>query len=237
MTLQCSSGCRRRWRRALVVRAQLIGARWRRRAGRLVHLSVRLERGDARFDVAGRERAQVLADDVGLAHVGVGLEQRRAARVAAGQRPAAEVQPQLDDPLVLLVVGDDRKGKPDASAVAVEVHDDLFDPARIRDEEVTCSTVPVAFRQPGRRVGDEAPERGLALDPPAHRVMYLGHARNESSSASISPVSSPSKKGTTRGARAGTCPVRAAARGRRRSRAPRARGKHPTAAQGGRPVS
>jgi hypothetical protein len=100
-------------------------------AGRLAHVAVRLERGEDRFDVARREGALILADDVGLVEVGVWLEQRWAVRVAAGQRPGAEVQAQLDDALVLVAVGDERQGKADTAAVAVEVEDELFDPARI----------------------------------------------------------------------------------------------------------
>jgi hypothetical protein len=84
--------------------------------------------------------------------------------VAAGQRPGAEVQAQLEDALVLLVVvAGERKGKTDTSAVAVEVEDYLFDPARIRDEEVDVLDPGIACRQPGGRVGDEAPERAFAL--------------------------------------------------------------------------
>ena len=77
----------------------------------------------------------------------------------------------------LVVVGGERQGQADASAVAVEVQDDLFDPARIRDEEVDVLDVDIACRQPRGHLGDEAPERAFALDPPAYRVMHLGHAR------------------------------------------------------------
>ena len=84
---------------------------------------------------------------------------------------------QLDDALVLLlVVAGERKGKTDASAVAVEVEHDLFDPARLRDEEVDVLDLDAAFRQPGRRIRHKAPKRGFALDAPAHRVMHLWHA-------------------------------------------------------------
>jgi hypothetical protein len=138
-------------------------------AGRLAHVVVRLDRGGDRFDVAGRKGALILADDVGLVEVEVRLEQRRAVRVAAGQRPGTEVQAQLDDARVLVAVGDERQGKADASAAAVEVKDDLFDHARIRDEDVDVLDVDIACRQPGGHVGDEAPERAFALDPPAYR--------------------------------------------------------------------
>ena len=72
----------------LVVRAQLIGAPVDVAvAGGLAHVPVRLERCEDRFHVAGRERALILADHVGLVNVEGGLEQRRAVLVAAGQRP------------------------------------------------------------------------------------------------------------------------------------------------------
>src|SRR5215207_6262309 len=162
----------------LVERAQLIGAPVDVAvAGGLAYVPVRLERGENRFDVAGRQGALILADDVGLVQVEGRLEERRAVRVAAGQRPGAEVQAQLDDALVRIVVGGERQRKADASAVAVEVEDDLFDPARLRDEEVDVLDLDVAFRQPGGHIGDEAPKRGFALDAPAYRVMHLWHAR------------------------------------------------------------
>jgi hypothetical protein len=109
--------------------------------------------------------------------LGVGLQQRRAVRVAAGQWPGAEVQAQLDDPAALVAVGHERDGEAGAPAVAVEVQDDLFDPAGIGDAEVDVLDVDVARRQPRGHVGDEAPERALAPDPPADRMMHLGQAR------------------------------------------------------------
>src|SRR5215216_181613 len=163
----------------LVERAQLVGAPVDVAiAGGLAHVPVGLERGEDRLEVAGRERALILADDVRLGEVEGRLKQRRTVRVAAGQRPGAEVQAQLEDALVLLVVvAGERKGKTDASAVAVEVEHDLFDPARIRDEEVDVLDIDIAFRQPGGRIGDEAPKRAFALDAPAYRVMHLWHTR------------------------------------------------------------
>src|SRR4051812_38069067 len=92
-------------------------------------------------------------------------------------RPVTEVQAQLDDALVRIVVGGERQRKADASAVDVEVKDDLFYPARLDEEEVDVLDLDVASRQPGGRIGDEAPNRCLALDPPADRVMHLRHAR------------------------------------------------------------
>jgi hypothetical protein len=61
--------------------------------------------------------------------------------VAAGQRPGAGIQAQLDDALVLLVVvAGERKGKTDASAVAVEVEHDLFNRRGSVVTKLTCST-------------------------------------------------------------------------------------------------
>jgi hypothetical protein len=130
----------------LVVRAQLIGAPVDVAvAGGLVHVPVRLEGCEDRFHVAGRQRSLILADHVGLVNVEGGLEQRRAVLVAAGQRPGAEVQPQLDDALVLLlVVAGERKGKTDASAVAV-------DPARLPAADTALApnqVLDLEFRRP-----------------------------------------------------------------------------------------
>ena len=161
----------------LVQRTQLVGAAVDVGvARRLAQRAVRLERGEDGVDVAGGERALVVADHVGQGEVVDRLEQRRAVRVAAGQRPGGEVQPQLDDALVLVVVGRERHRKADAPAVGVDVDDDLLEPARMRDQEVDVLDVDVALRHPGPGVGGIAPERGLAPDPPAHRMVHLGHA-------------------------------------------------------------
>jgi hypothetical protein len=162
----------------LVHGAQLVGAPVDVGVARgLAQRAVRLERGEDRVGVAGRERPVVLADDAGRAEAGVGLEQWRAVRVAAVQRPRAEVEAQLDDALVLVAVGGERQGKADASAVAVEVEDDLLDAAPMRDEEVDVLDVDVPRVEPGGHVVHEPAERALAPDPPADGVMDLGHAR------------------------------------------------------------
>jgi hypothetical protein len=64
--------------------------------------------------------ALVLADDVGLMDVGVGLQQRRAVGVSACQRPRAVVDAQLDDARVLVAVGHDGNRQLDATLVAIE---------------------------------------------------------------------------------------------------------------------
>jgi hypothetical protein len=48
-----------------------------RPAGGLADVRVGLKGGHGGFDVARRERALILADDVGLVEVGVGLQQRQ----------------------------------------------------------------------------------------------------------------------------------------------------------------
>jgi len=74
--------------RRRVKRAQLAGAAADvLSVGRLPYVPVRIERRDGRFDIAGREGALVVANDVGLLDAGVGLQQRRPGRVRASQRP------------------------------------------------------------------------------------------------------------------------------------------------------
>jgi hypothetical protein len=93
--------------------------------------------------------------------------------VPAGQRPRAEVDAQLDDAGVLVAVGGEGQGQRDASILAVEMQDDLFDPAPRRDDEVDVLDGDVAVGQPGLGVGGEALERRDALHVPAYRVMQL----------------------------------------------------------------
>jgi hypothetical protein len=76
-----------------------------------------------------------IADDDGLVELGVGLEQGPD-RVATGQRPGAGVDTHLDDPGVLVAVGGERQRKLDASVTAVEVSDNLLDPAPRRHDEI-----------------------------------------------------------------------------------------------------
>jgi hypothetical protein len=157
--------------------AQLVGAAVDvLTAGRLAHVPVRLERRDGRFDIAGREGALVLADDVAVLEAGVGLQQRRPARVRAGQRPGAEVHAQLEDAGVLVAVGGKGQGKLHAPIVAVDVKDDLLDAAARRDDEIDVLDRDVALRDPGVGVRHEPAERVGALDAPAYRMMHLGLA-------------------------------------------------------------
>ena len=67
-------------------------------------------------------------------------------------------------------------GRPIRPRVAVDVEHDLLDPARARAGDVDVLDLDVALRQPRDGLGDVAPERRLALDASAHRVMDLGHA-------------------------------------------------------------
>ena len=77
----------------------------------------------------------------------------------------------------LVVVGGERQGKADAPAVAVEVQDDLLDPARIGDEEVDVLDLGLAFRQPRVMSVTKCRNAPSPLIAPAYRVMHLGHAR------------------------------------------------------------
>jgi hypothetical protein len=70
----------------------------------LAYVRVGLKGRNDGFDVAGRKRALVLADDIELLEVGVWLQHGRAVGVPACQRPGAVVDAQLDDARVLVAV-------------------------------------------------------------------------------------------------------------------------------------
>ena len=55
--------------------------------GGFANVGVGLECRHGGLDVAGRQRALVLADDVGLVEAGVRLQERRAVGMPARQRP------------------------------------------------------------------------------------------------------------------------------------------------------
>jgi hypothetical protein len=101
---------------------------------------------------------------------------RRADCMAAGQRPCAETDAQLDDARVLIAVGGNGQGKLDRPIVAIDVKDDVFDPASPRNDEIDVLDGDVVLCQPGPRLGDESRERGDALDAPARRVLQFGLA-------------------------------------------------------------
>jgi hypothetical protein len=114
---------------------------------RLAHVTVRLERCHGRLDVAGRECALVIADDAAFVEIGVGLQQRWADRVAAGQRPGAEVDAQLDDASVHIAVGGEAKGSPMRSRAGGGV-------SAVRSKAMPRKTTGVAA---GATAGDRSP--------------------------------------------------------------------------------
>jgi hypothetical protein len=132
---------------------------------------VRFECRHDRVDVARRERPLVLADDVRLAQLRVGLEQGRASGVAAGKRPAAEVHPQLVDPSVRLLVGDDRDRKIDPPPFSVQVQNHLLEAVPLADEALDVLGRGVALREPTVHFGDIRLERTRALDASAYGVV------------------------------------------------------------------
>jgi hypothetical protein len=148
-----------------------------RAARRLAGIAVGLERRDDRVDVAGREGALVLGHDVRLVQRGVGLVQRRAVQVPSGQLPAAVVDPQLGEPPVGRMVADDRERKLDAPVrVVVEVQEHLLEAAGLEDDVVDVVDGDVARLEPRAELRDERPERRLALDATADRVVDDGLA-------------------------------------------------------------
>ena len=112
--------------------------------------AVRFERGDDRVDVAARERTQVLGHDVRPAQLGVGLQQGRAVHVAAGQRHAAVVDPQLVDPPVRFAVGDDHERKRDPAVLTVEVQHHLLEAVSPEDDVLDVLDRDVALHEPRR---------------------------------------------------------------------------------------
>jgi hypothetical protein len=153
-----------------VERVQRVGSTVHERpAGRLPHRGVGPERRQQPIDVPRHERPLVVADDAGHPEAARRLEDRRADRVAAGQRPAAEVHALLDDPPPLVLVTGDGHGEVDIA----DVQDALLDPAAADNDELDVLRRSPTLGQPASRLHHEALERGNALDPPAHRVMQL----------------------------------------------------------------
>ena len=93
--------------------------------------------------------------------------------MAAGQRPAAEVDPQLVDPSVGLAVGDDRDRKLDSPRLTIEVQDHLLKAASLGNDMLDILDRDVAPSYPRVHLGDERLERSRALDASAHRVVQL----------------------------------------------------------------
>jgi hypothetical protein len=123
----------------------------------------------------------------------IALQQRWAVRVAAGQRPAAVVDSRLVDPSVRFAVGDDHERKIHWAGLTVEVQNHLFKAASLEDDVLNVLDRGVALREPLPRVGEEHLERLRALMRPRTGSYTSGSPANDSSSASGSPESRPSK--------------------------------------------
>jgi hypothetical protein len=161
----------------LVEGSQAVGAAVDVLAARgLAGIAVRFECRHDRVDVARGERALVLGHDVWLAQLRVALQHGRTVRVAAGQRPAARVDPELVEPTVELAVGDDRDRKIDSPVLAVEVQKHLPKAVPPGDDALDVVYRNVALLQPRALFSDEGLEGARALDPPAHGVVQLGLA-------------------------------------------------------------
>jgi hypothetical protein len=119
----------------------------------------------------------VLAHDVWLVQLRVGLQHRGALRVSPGQREGAVVHAYLVDPSVALSVGDDRHGEIDRPGFTVEVDDHLPNAAALGvDSVVDVLNRRVACREPRVGFGHVLSERPRALDASADRMVKLGLA-------------------------------------------------------------
>ncbi len=179
--------------RQLVERAQAVGALVNvLAAGGLARVAIRFERSHDRLEVARRERALVVTDDVRDAQVRIGLQQRRPDRVAAGQQPAAEVQPQLFDPPVGPAVGDDRDRKIDSSVLIIEMKHELPEtvPLGVNALDLLDGVVP---SEPGARFGHERRKGPAPFTRPRTGSCSSGMPTNDPLSASGSPAIRPSK--------------------------------------------
>jgi hypothetical protein len=97
--------------------------------------------------------------------------------MAAGQRPRAEVDAQLDDARVVVAVGRNGHRQLDPALVAVDGQHRLFDSAPGRDDAVDIVDSGVARGQPSVGLGHEPLGGAAALDAATHRVMELRLAR------------------------------------------------------------
>jgi hypothetical protein len=95
--------------------------------------------------------------------------------VVAGERPVAEVDPQLFDPPVGPEVGHDRDRKIDSSALPVEMENDLLEAVSLSDDVPHVLDQEVVLPEPRAHLGGECLEGPCALDAPADGVVQLGH--------------------------------------------------------------
>ena len=93
--------------------------------------------------------------------------------MVAGERPGAEVDPQLLETPAGAVVGDERVRKVDSSALAVEVEYHLLEAALLRDDALDVFERGVTSREPFVRLAHEVPERPHPFDAPAQRMVQL----------------------------------------------------------------
>jgi hypothetical protein len=147
----------------LAAAVQVIGT------GRLARVAVGLEGLDDGVEIAGGERAGTHRRDRGGAARNR-EEQRRPVRVAAGVGPAAEVDPELFDPLLGVVLDDQSVWELDPPRVGVESDEHLFEAPRLGDDDVGFAGRGVMRGEPPAHVGDEIFERPDSDDFTPDRV-------------------------------------------------------------------
>src|SRR5580700_863901 len=96
--------------------------------------------------------------------------------MAAGQWPAAEVDPQFVDPLVGLLLRHDRHRNVDSSGRCVEVEDDLLEAVSLPEAVVDVLDQDVALVEPGVHLGGVRHKRLYAPDPPAYGMVQYRFA-------------------------------------------------------------
>ncbi len=172
------AGCRRRSRtaaRRTRAARPARGGRSRRRPARGRSRRARTPQGRRRRRLPqGRAGSP---DDVCAAQLRVGLEQRRADRVAAGQRPAARSTRRSSSSrasgrwsATIATGSSTRPASPSRWRTTSSK------PRARRTTRATSSTVTLRSREPRAHLGDERLERPRAPDPPAYRVVQLGLA-------------------------------------------------------------
>ena len=129
---------------------------------------------DDGVDIAARVSTQVRRDGVRHDQPGVRLEEGWTVRVPTRERLVGEVDPHLVDAPVDRPVGDDGDGQADRAVVRLEVDDHLLEAAPLENGVLDVLDRGVVVSEPGAGLGDERPECGLALDPPADWIVHLG---------------------------------------------------------------
>jgi len=93
--------------------------------------------------------------------------------MAAGQRPAAVVHPQLLDAPVEPLVGNGRDWKTDPSTLTVQVENHFVKAVSLSGDAVNVLDQDVAPPEPGVQFDDERLERPPAPDASTYRVMQF----------------------------------------------------------------